>query len=368
MKPIRVLQVVTSMNMGGIENFLMSYYRHMDRTQVQFDFLKHRDTHDLFDDEILSMGGKIYAVPRINPLRQYHYAHEVRRFFQTHNTYKIIHSHLNTFSAYPLRFAKEAGIPVRIAHAHAVTTKLDFRTPFRLYTKAVLPRYYTDAFACSKAGGAWLFRGKPYQLWPNAIDTNVFTQNTAVREQVRAQMHLQNAYVIGMVANFSPIKNHSFILRVFAALCQTEPNAVLLLVGDGVKKADVQRQAMELRIADKVIFTGVRTDTDRLLQAMDVFVLPSISEGFSISALEAESVGLPCVLSAGIPRDVKLFPEMQTVFLDISSIEPWVQELLALKNYPKKDWAQEIRKTPYDIENSAKQLAAFYLNRSKSVE
>lgn len=368
MKPIRVLQIVTSMRMGGIESFLMSHYRCIDRTQVQFDFLKHRDSHDLFDDEILSLGGHIYSVPRINPLRQCRYDREVRRFFQIHNTYKIVHSHLNTFSAFPLKIAKEAGVPVCISHAHTVMKGLDFRTPFRLYTKAVLPRYYTDAFACSEAAGEWMFRGRPYQLWPNPIDTRLFTPNAGVRKELREQMHLQNAYVIGMVANFRPVKNHPFILRVFAALCKEEPNAVLLLVGDGSTKAAVQKLAKDLQIADKVIFTGVCTDTERLLQVMDVFVLPSVSEGFSISVLEAESVGLPCVVSSGVPRDVKLFSEMQTTFLDISDVEPWVRQILALKNYTKKSWAHEIQKTPYDVQNSAEKLMNFYLARSQGVE
>lgn len=367
-QPIRILQVVTNLNMGGIENFLVSHYRRMDHEQVQFDFLKHRDTHDYFDDEVKGMGAHIYSVPRLNPLLQPRYDRALRNFLQTHD-YKIVHSHLNLYSCFPLKIAKEVGVPVRIAHAHA-TTKLKFnlRAPVQLYAKWALPHYYTDAFACSQAGGEWMFGGRPFAIWPNAIDTNRFSYNEAVRQEVREKLGVRDAFVIGMVANFSPIKNHPFILRVFSKLCKTEPNARLLLVGDGTKKNEIERLAAQLQITDQVIFTGVRKDTERLLQAMDVFVLPSFTEGFAISVLEAESVGLPCLVSDGVPRDIKLFPEMQTEFLSIENMDAWVSRLLECRDCGKRSWADEIRRTPYDLDNSARQLMHFYLEKYRSLE
>ncbi|OUQ79826.1 hypothetical protein B5E43_05330 [Flavonifractor sp. An100] len=129
-----------------------------------------------------------------------------------------------------------------------------------------------------------------------------------------------------------------------------------------------QKLATDLQIADKVIFTGIRKDTARLLQAMDVFVLPSISEGFSVSALEAESVGLPCVLSKGVPTDVKLFPQMQTIFLPVENVDEWVRQLRQLKGCGKTCWADEIRQTMYDVNNGAKQLMEYYMEKSRSLE
>lgn len=361
MAPIRVLQIVTSMNMGGIENYLMTNYRKIDRTRVQFDFLKHRDSHDLFDDEILDLGGKIYSVPPINPLRQHTYDRAVADFFRAHkDTYSIVHSHINTFSAYPLRLAAQEGIPVRIAHAHATTKKLDLKTPFRLYTKRILPRYITDAFACSEAAGNWLFGDFPFSVLPNPVDATAFVPQAEIRRKMRKALGISDRYVVGMVASFSAIKNHKFMVDVFVKVHTAMPNAVLLLVGDGPLREQVATQVQSYGLEDAVVFTGVRKDIAHVLQCMDVFVMPSISEGFPISALEAEATGVPCVLSTGVPPDVKLFPEMQTVFLPLEEQTRWVQTILSLADAPKTAWAGKIAQTEYDASKSAEGLTRFY--------
>ena len=367
MAPIRVLQIVTSMNMGGIENYLMTNYRKIDRTRVQFDFLKHRDSHDLFDDEILDLGGKIYSVPPINPLRQHTYDRAVADFFRAHkDTYSIVHSHINTFSAYPLRLAAQEGIPVRIAHAHATTKKLDLKTPFRLYTKRILPRYITDAFACSEAAGNWLFADFPFSVLPNPIDATAFVPQADIRRKMRQALGISNRYVVGMVASFSAIKNHKFMVDVFAKVHTAMPNAVLLLVGDGPLREQVAAQVQSYGLEDAVVFAGVRKDIAHILQCMDVFVMPSISEGFAISALEAEATGLPCVLSTGVPPDVKLFPEMQTVFLPLEAQTQWVQTILSVATAPKIAWAEKIAQTDFDASKSAARLMRFYEEKMQS--
>ena len=361
MEPIRILHIVTSMNVGGIENFIMNNYRNIDRSRVQFDFLKHRDTHDFYDDEILALGGRIYSIPPINPLRQKHYDKEIAAFFEKHkSTYRVVHSHINTFSAYPLRIATKIGIPVRIAHSHAVTTCIDLKTPFRIYTKRIINKYITDAFACSKDAGHWLFGNNEFEVFPNSIDTKKFSFCAEDRELVRNDLKISNAYVIGMVANFSSIKNHKFIVNVFYKLLRKIPNSYLVLIGDGETRSDIERQLKRLNIMDNVIFLGLQKNVAKYLQSFDVFVLPSISEGFSISVLEAESVGIPCLLSNGVPKDVKLFNSMNTEFLPINDEDLWVEKIIALKDVQKKSSAHEISLTNYDAENSANTLMDFY--------
>lgn len=363
MKPIRVLQIVTSMNMGGIENFIMNHYRNIDRNMVQFDFLKHRDTDDLFDNEIRELGGNIYSVPAINPLHQKSYDNTLKLFFNEHN-YKIVHSHINTFSAYPLKVAKECGIPVRIAHSHAVTNKIDLKTPFRIYTKSVINKYATDAYACSVAAGKWLFGDRQFTLFPNAIDVEKFLPNNEVRASVRKELDLEGKYVICMVANFSSIKNHSFIINVFGDLLKQRPNARLMLIGnaEGNEYHNAVNKVKELGISDNVLFLGLRNDTNRLLQAADVFVLPSISEGFPISTLEAECSGLPCILSTGVPRDIKLLDKLDTFFVELET-KQWVEKLLETENLPRGILGREILKTDYNVKNSARKLADFYISK-----
>ncbi len=361
MKPIRVLHIVTSMNMGGIENFIMNNYRNIDRTRVQFDFFKHRDTHDFFDDEIRSLGGKIYYAPPINPLKQVEYDRKVQNFFEEHKEmYSIVHSHINTFSSYPLRVAKQVGIPVRIAHAHATTNRVDFKTPFRIYTKKIINRYITDAFACSEASGKWLFSDFPYQCIPNAIDTLSYLPKEEIKEKLCSEFGVKDAFVIGMVANFSAIKNHHFIVNVFKKIVEKIPDSYLIFVGDGATREAVKKQVESLNLTNRVIFTGIRSDISDVLQVFDVFVLPSISEGFAISVLEAETLGIPCIVSTGVPADVKLFAEMNTTFLPITNEDVWVDKIISLQNEKKKNWVNEVSQTAFDIKSSAKILMDFY--------
>lgn len=369
MDPIRVLHIVTSMNIGGIENFIMTVYRNIDRTRVQFDFLKHRDSHDFYDDEIVAMGGRIYCLPPINPLKQRLYDKAASHFFREHKeTYKIVHSHINTFSAYPLRIARREGYKVLIAHAHATTKTLDIKTPFRLYTKCIITKYITDAFACSAAAGKWLFKDFSYEIIPNVIEANRFFYMESIKKDVRAELGIDNAaYIIGMVANFSAIKNHEYLVSIFSGILKEIPNSYLVFVGDGEMRSDIEDKVHRMGFDNRVVFLGQREDVPRLLQALDVFALPSITEGFSISALEAETVGVPCVLSTGIPKDVKLFSEMNTCFLPLQDKNAWIAKIVSLKDVKKKNWVQEVSETRYDAKTSSEKLLEFYEKKYKTV-
>ena len=362
-EPIRILHIVTSMNIGGIENFIMNTYRNIDRTRIKFDFLKHRNTHDFFDDEIKSLGGRIYTVPAINPLKQGKYNKEVSMFFR-HNKdiYPVVHSHINSYSSFPLRIAKKAGIPVRIAHAHAYEPRivLDFKSPIRGYARKTINGQITDAFACSNAAGKWLFGKRNYQCIPNSIESLKFRPDEEIRMNMRNKLGVSDAYVIGMVANFGPIKNHRFILRVFSKVLEKVPNSYLVLVGDGRTRKDTEDQAKALELSDRIIFTGQQKNVNEHLQTFDVFVLPSLTEGFAISVLEAETMGLPCVLSTGVPSNVKIFEEMNTSFLSLEDENLWVEKLVSLKDSQKRCWTNEVSETMYDAKKNAEWFMNFY--------
>lgn len=361
MEPIRILHIVTSMELGGIETFLMTMYRQIDRSRIQFDFLKHRSAEGFYEAEIRSLGGRIYTVPPINPLKQAAYDRALSDFFKKHkDTYPVVHAHMNTLSAFPLRIAKKEGIPVRIAHSHAVPQKLDLETLLKKIVRIGAEHYATDAFACSVAAGNWMFKKRPVTLVPNGIDAHRFHPDAQCRKKIRDEFDLNDAFVIGMVANFSPIKNHRFLLPVFARVLQQIPHARLVLVGDGKCKDAVITQAQELRIQNKVIFTGRRSDIPQLLNAIDVFVLPSVTEGFAISVLEAETMGIPCVVSAGVPEDVKILPQMQISFLPLDREDRWVETIVSFKDAPKNPLADEVANTIYHASRGARKLTEFY--------
>lgn len=186
----RVLILITSLDRGGAETMIMNYYRHIDRNKVQFDFLVNRPQEGAYEKEIRELGGRIYRMGPMYPLQFHKYKKDFRLFLQEHPEYKIIHSHLEERSYFPLRIAKEEGIPIRIAHAHNEYRGFDAKTPFRNYFRLRLKPYPTHRFACSKNAGKWLFGSQAIEhgevtIVPNAIDANVYHFSETVRNTMR---------------------------------------------------------------------------------------------------------------------------------------------------------------------------------------
>lgn len=360
MTPIRVLQVVTHMERGGLESMLMNYYRHIDRERVQFDFLVHRQERAAFDDEIESLGGKLYRLPRLVPWSEGYLA-ALNHFFDEHPEYKIVHVHQDCLSSVILRAAAQHNIPVRIAHSHNANQDKNLKYPIKLWYKQSIPKYTTNLFACGKDAGDWMFGGAPYQIINNAIDATAYSFNPKKRIEMRHQLGLADKLIIGHVGRFNPQKNHLFLLDIFAALLKKEPNAVLLLVGGGEDMLKIQAKAHALGIAEHVRFLGVRSDVADLMQAMDVFVFPSLYEGLGIVLIEAQAAGLPCVVSDTIPREAYL-TDLVTAERLSSSTETWADNILEKRNFPRTDRRAEIAAHGFDITTEAVKLQEFYIN------
>lgn len=339
---------------------LMNYYRHMDREKIQFDFLEHRRDRAAYDDEIESLGGRIFRLPRLNPLSS-DYFHALNAFFAAHPEYRIVHSHLDCMSAYPLCAAKNAKVPVRIAHAHSTSQDRNWKLVFKLISKKLISLYTTDLFACSADAGEWMFGTKDVHILPNAIDIERYAFNLLIRNQTRKALGLDDAFVIGHVGRFSAVKNHSFLTDVFAQIKRQEPNSKLLLVGAGSEMQAVQQKVKALGLGADVIFTGVRNDVANLMQAMDVFVFPSLYEGLGIVLIEAQAAGLPCVVSDVIPREAYL-TDLVTAEKLSSSVETWAEKILKKREVLRTDRRAEIAAHGFDITTEAVKLQEFYIN------
>lgn len=357
---VRVLHIVTNMDRGGLETMLMNYYRHMDREKIQFDFLEHRRDRAAYDDEIESLGGRIFRLPRLNPLSS-DYFHALNAFFAAHPEYRIVHSHLDCMSAYPLCAAKNAKVPVRIAHAHSTSQDRNWKLVFKLISKKLISLYTTDLFACSADAGEWMFGTKDVHILPNAIDIERYAFNLLIRNQTKKALGLDDAFVIGHVGRFSAVKNHSFLTDVFAQIKRQEPNSKLLLVGAGSEMQAVQQKVKALGLGADVIFTGVRNDVANLMQAMDVFVFPSLYEGLGIVLIEAQAAGLPCVVSDTIPQEAYL-TDLVTAEKLSSSVEKWAEKILKKRDFPRTDRRDEIAAHGFDITTEAVKLQEFYIN------
>ena len=357
---VRVLHIVTNMDRGGLETMLMNYYRHIDRSKVQFDFIEHRMERAAYDDEIENLGGRIYRLPRLNPL-SVHYYRALDRFFKKHPEYTIVHSHLDCMSAYPLHAAKKAGVPVRIAHAHSTYQDRDWKWFFKSLSKKWIRCFATDMFACSKGAGKWMFGTVSVNVLPNAIDVSKYVFDPTIREEIRKELNLEEAFVVGHVGRFSTVKNHMFLLDVFKAMGLSCPKARLILVGDGEGRKAIEQRVLALGIRDKVIFTGIRPDVNRLMQAMDVFVFPSLYEGLGIVVIEAQASGLPCVISDTIPEEAYLTDLVVRESLS-STPDMWAERILSVRSTPRTDRHKEIAAHGFDINTEAVKLQEFYIN------
>lgn len=358
-QPIRILQVVSFMQRRGLETLLMNCMRRMDRTKVQFDFIVHRSFRADYDDEIEALGGRIYRLPRLNPFDP-RYKKALGDFFRDHPEYRIVHCHLDCMSALPLAAAKAAGVPVRIAHAHSSSQDKNLKYLLKRIFMKKIPAAATHFFACSQEAGRWMFPGQSVRLIRNGIDTAAFAFDPEKRRAMRRELGLGSEPVVGHVGRLIGVKNHTFLLDAFALVCKEAPDAVLLLAGNGPLEEQLRDQAAGLGIAQNVRFLGVRADVPALMQAMDVFVLPSLFEGLGISAVEAQACGLPCLLSQNVPSACGMTEPVE--FLPLGDPTLWAQEILRCAALPRVADCSGIAKAGYDITTTAAELQDFYLD------
>lgn len=356
---IRVLQIVTDMRCGGLENMLMNYYRNIDRNVIQFDFLTHRSTETDFNAEIRKLGGKIYHLPRLNPFSPF-YLHALDTFFDEHQEYRIIHVHQDCMSGVILKVAKNHGISVRIAHSHSSRQTKDIKYPLKLLFRHIIPKYATHLLACSEAAGKWMFCGAEFLVLKNAIDASKYRWNVNKRNDMRRTFGVSDdELLIGHIGRFSPPKNHLFLLKVFAKI-NSQTKAKLLLVGDGVLRDDIEKTIYELELEKNVILTGVRNDIPDLLQMMDVFVFPSIYEGLPVTVVEAQASGLPVLISDRVPLECKFTDFVEQVPLTAGEDE-WVYRTICASHILRRDTFCDVKEAGFDIVDQAGNLTTWYL-------
>lgn len=364
---IRILQAVNIMDRAGLETMLMNYYRNIDRNKVQFDFLTHRPDKGAYEDEIISMGGRVFHAPRLYPQNYVTYYKYMRQFFKEYAEYKIIHAHIDTMSAFPLSAAKKNNIPIRISHSH--TSKLDFdaKLPIKYLAKLAVPKVANIYCACGEKAGEFLFGKRDYKLIYNAIDLETFEFDKVKRDVKRTELGIKNEFVIGHVGRYCYIKNQMFLLDIFVEVLKKKPDAKLLLIGKGEDEATLRKKVSELSLDGKVIFLLDRSDVRELYQVMDVFVMPSIFEGLPVVGVEAQANGLPCVVSDTISDEILLTDTIFMMSLK-QSAEEWAEKVLSVPKERNKSSIEQLKCKGYDVEIEANKLAKWYEKLIEEVE
>lgn len=356
---MRVLQVVTHMNRGGLETMLMNYYRHMDRNHVQFDFLVHRQEKAAYDEEIELLGGMIYRMPVLNPFSN-SYKGELDKFFTEHSEYKVIHVHQDCLSSVILKVAEKHGVPVRIAHSHCASQDKNLKYLIKMFYQRRIPQCATHLLACGEEAGKWMFRGADFKVLNNAINTYLYRYDKIKREHMRKQLGVdEDTLLVGHVGRFNYQKNHTFLVDIFKNVCKHR-KAKLILVGDGILRSEIEQKVKTANLEENVIFTGVRSDVTDLLQAMDAFVFPSNYEGLPVTMIEAQAAGLPCFISDKVSIECKKTDLVQQIPLSAGA-DTWAEVIINGQVEERRDTSEEIKKSGFDIQENAKRLQQFYM-------
>lgn len=358
-KIIKVLYVNGgTMDMGGISSYMMNYYRHLDKTKVQIDFVVH-GKKSIYDDEIQKTGGKIMHVPT---KRENYLKNRLQLFkIMKAGNYQIIHCHMDAMNGMVLKLAQRAGIKIRISHSHNTNylTNNKVKVMFHEVVKKEIPHYATQLWACSEAAGRWLYGRKNFEVIPNAIEITKFKFDENSRDVIRKKLNIEGKYVIGHVGKFEYQKNHDFLIEIFADIASYKPNAVLVLVGDGSKKEIIEKKVRDLKLTDRVIFLGKRTDVNEILNAFDVFVMPSHYEGLPVVAVEAQTNGLKCVCSDTITKEINITGNV--IFIGLTEcIEKW-RNAICTKQERDRNAVNSVIEHGYSICDEAKELERRYI-------
>lgn len=362
-KQLRVLCVFSKLDRGGAETMCMNFYREIDRTKIQFDFVKHTSEKGSYEDEILSLGGRIFEAPRYKGYNRVTYCRWWKKHLQQHPEHQIIHGHFFSISAVYFKIAKSMG-RVTIGHSHS--TKCSGSVIKRMMKKSMVrkaPTYTDVALACSQDAGEWMFPKMEYKVLHNAISLESFRYNSKQRELLRKQLGIEtDELTIGTVGRLSKVKNPFFLLDVIKNTRILCPKMKFLWVGDGELREPIERKLQEENLQDTVIMTGLRSDIYDLLQAMDVFVLPSLWEGLPMVMIEAQAAGLPCLCSNGVPKEGAILPNCR--FLEIEAPDVWAEEILRM-DLTRSDTMEQIAAAGFDIKQEVKSLEGIYLECAK---
>lgn len=362
--PLRVLQILPGLSFcGGIESYLMNYYRRMDKRKLQFDFITHSVVDPSLREEIESMGGRVYDWPSFSIKTLFRLYVQIDRFFSEHSgEYPVIHCHMANAAFLYFPIAKKYGIKHRILHSHNNKAAAIWSHAVRNYPLLFLGNSFaTDRWACTDSAGKFLFRDKSFEVIKNAIEIQKFAFDETTRKELRRELGVDDFFVIGHVGRLDPQKNQSYLLRIFDKILQRRSDARLLLIGDGDDRAMLRRLADRLGISGKVEFLGICKDVERYYQAFDVFVFPSLYEGLGIVLVEAQCSGLPVYTSnENVPKEVGI-TDLVSFISCKDSPEVWAESILSRETPERRGRLDAIRDAGYDIHVAARHLEERYL-------
>lgn len=366
---MKVLHYVSIMDRAGQETFIMNLYRNINRDEIQFGFLCSENRHGDYDDEIHSLGGEINHVllnrkqGKLRHIDNYFILkNELKKYSSDYDVFHI-HNH-HAFDSYMVaRAALKAGFKKVIVHSHSSSAEEHVKL-HELFKKP-LSNLNITKLACSDSAGEWMFSTNDYILMRNGIDVNKFAFSEKDREQYRKELNISDKFVIGHIGRFMYVKNHKFLVKLFAEYKKVNENACLMLVGGGEDFDKIKELVFSLGISDDVLFLGVREDTPQLYCAMDMFILPSHFEGLGIVAIEAQNNGLCCLISDTVSNQAEITNNVLWAGLN-EPMSKWIKQIEDIRNRADKNdrtmYCEQIRNAGYDIHETCVNMSRIYKN------
>lgn len=373
MSPIRILHIVSNMQQGGIENFIMNIYRNIDKNKYQFDFLVHYKKSFYFDDEIIRLGGNIYRLSFMEDKNLLKYCKELDYFFKENATkYQIVHAHMGSLGGIYLRYAKKYNIPIRIAHSHGAS----HLNTIKGYTKYFLNKGFkynaTHLWACSTEAGRYMYGKKSFEFIPNTIDYKLFFFNQKYRNEIRAAYNIdKNTYVLGNVGRLNLQKNHIFLIKVLKELKNRDlkNKYKLMIIGTGELENKIKKEIQKNGLIDSVVLVGVRKDVEKFYSAFDMLIMPSLFEGLPLTGVEAQISGVRCLFADSITREVSISDN--ALFFSLKENErKWAEFIMNNINYERKgnisfDNTFDLKRCVSEMENRYDNLLEEVKNEAK---
>lgn len=364
---MNILHYIPGFNTGGIESVFLNWYKHLNKKEVNFELLvRSFDSESPLLKEYLELGGVLHTLdtPSLNPKTMLAFRNRVHGFFKEHSAYDFLHVHVAD-DPFVIPAAQKAGIPFVGIHAHTTGYNKSYKSQgikgkIRLRNVKRADTY----FACSKEAGDWMFpvevrNEKPVHIIHNGIDAKRYEFNDETRKQYRKELGLVNQFTLIHVGRFSEVKNHLFMLEVFQKVKEQYPNSILLFVGDGPLFNQLTQTIKDRNLEKEVLLLGARGDVAEILQAADLFMLPSQFEGLGLAAIEAQAAGLPTVVSDQVPQEAAITGLVEFISLE-SPIEKWADEMLEHIKEERKSTLQQIRAAHYDIQQTTADLINEY--------
>lgn len=363
---IRVLQDLSALDGGGVAKLLYDYYRYMDHTKIHFDFMIYNYYDEgIYEKPLREMGCKIYKLPPYasNPKK----CAAMQRKIIKKGSYDILHTHFGIGAFRILKIAKECGVPKRMVHSHIAYEPYSMKTKVANILKKWLNKHYaTHLLACGTDAGRFLWgdravRNGKVHIMKNAIDTDLFVFDENIRVQKRKELDVDDKLVIGIVGRLSEQKNYPFLFRVYKKVLEKRNDTVLLVVGRGLEEESIKKLAHDMGIEDKVRFLGVRDDVSQLLNAFDIFVLPSLYEGLPVVLIEAQANGVTELVSDRITKEMDITDLITFMEIDHSEDE-WADKICDLSTdiSERRKYKQLVAEAGYEVKAACHEMEKFY--------